>query len=151
MSMANISNQNGSEESIWIFRGPQEPPLLDWTTVQVLEFGAQKYPNHTAVISSWQALTSTYQELQQDVKYLAGVLLASGISHGDRVMVLAGNSMEFVHIYLATTYIGAIFTVINPIFTIKEVASAIELIGKLKILRVKLALSKQRCNIVFCY
>jgi long-chain acyl-CoA synthetase len=144
--MANGLNQNGSEEATWVFHGPREPPLLDWTTVQLLDFGAQKHPNHTAVISSWQGLTFTYQELQQDVKYLAGVLLASGISHGDRVMVLAGNSIEFVHIYLATTYIGAIFTIINPMFTIKEVTSAIELIGKLERLRANCAFSKQGCN-----
>lgn len=128
--MAIDLNQNGSQEDTSIFHGPREPPLLDWTTIQPIEFGAQHYPNHTAVISSWQGLRSTYQELQKDVEYLARVLLASGISHGDRVMVLAGNSMEFIHIYLATTYIGAIFTIINPMFTIKEVASAIELIGK---------------------
>lgn len=128
--MAIDLNQNSSQEATSIFHGPREPPLLNWTTAQLLEFGAQHYPNHTAVISSWQGLRSTYQDLQKDVQQIARVILASGVSHGDRVMVLAGNSIEFVHIYLATTYIGAIFTIINPMFTIKEIASAIELIGR---------------------
>ncbi|KKK13972.1 hypothetical protein ARAM_000223 [Aspergillus rambellii] len=126
--MAIELTKNGSEESAWVFHGPKEPPLLDWDTAQLIQFGALNYPTHTAIISSWQGKRSTYQELQQDVQSLVRVLLAFGVQHGDRLMVLAGNSIEFVHLYLATTYIGAIFTIINPMFTIKEVSAAVELI-----------------------
>jgi hypothetical protein len=66
--MAIDLNQIGSQETTSIFRGPQEPPLWDWTTTQLLEFGVLHYPNHTAVIYLWQRLKSTYQELQKDVE-----------------------------------------------------------------------------------
>ncbi|GAM42407.1 AMP dependent CoA ligase [Talaromyces pinophilus] len=100
--MAIDLNQIGSQETTSIFRGPQEPPLWDWTTTQLLEFGVLHYPNHTARPAS-ATVTVLWFSLE--------------------------TVLEFVHIYLATIYIGAIFTIINPMFTIKEIASAIELIG----------------------
>jgi fatty-acyl-CoA synthase len=55
----------------------------------------------------------TYAMLQDLVEETAGALHARGISYGDRVAVLAKNSLEYVQLYFATAAIGAILVPLN--------------------------------------
>jgi len=50
----------------------------------------------------------SYTELHQDVRTLAQGLLAHGITHGDRIGILAENSYAWLLADLAITHIGAI-------------------------------------------
>jgi acyl-CoA synthetase (AMP-forming)/AMP-acid ligase II len=55
----------------------------------------------------------TYQALQELIEQTAGALSARGIGYGDRVAVLAKNSLEYVQLYFATASIGAILVPLN--------------------------------------
>jgi fatty-acyl-CoA synthase len=55
----------------------------------------------------------TYRALQDLVETTAGALAARGISRGDRVAVLAKNSLEYVQLYFATASLGAILVPLN--------------------------------------
>ncbi|KAA9160067.1 AMP-binding protein [Amycolatopsis acidicola] len=55
----------------------------------------------------------TYAALQELIEQTAGALSARGISYGDRVAVLAKNSLEYVQLYFATAAIGAILVPLN--------------------------------------
>jgi acyl-CoA synthetase (AMP-forming)/AMP-acid ligase II len=55
----------------------------------------------------------TYAALQELVEETAGALTARGIGYGDRVAVLAKNSLEYVQLYFATASIGAILVPLN--------------------------------------
>ncbi|MDQ4115969.1 MAG: AMP-binding protein, partial [Actinomycetota bacterium] len=55
----------------------------------------------------------TYAELQDLIDCTAGALTARGVGHGDRVAVLAKNSLEYVQLYFATAAIGAILVPLN--------------------------------------
>jgi fatty-acyl-CoA synthase len=54
-----------------------------------------------------------YAELQDLVEQTAGALAARGIGLGDRVAVLAKNSLEYVQLYFATARLGAVLVPLN--------------------------------------
>jgi fatty-acyl-CoA synthase len=55
----------------------------------------------------------SYAALQDLVEETAGALHARGVDYGDRVAVLAKNSLEYVQLYFATASIGAILVPLN--------------------------------------
>ena len=57
--------------------------------------------------------THTYRDLWARVERTAGALAARGIGRGDRVAVLAKNSLEYVQLYFATAAIGAMLVPLN--------------------------------------
>jgi acyl-CoA synthetase (AMP-forming)/AMP-acid ligase II len=128
--MANLMVETTNEKSKHIFHGPKDPPLRDWITAQLLNYGAELYPQRAAIVASWQSKRLTYQELKEETKDLMRTLRSFGVKQGDRVVVLAGNSLEFVLLFLAITSLGAIFVIVNPTFTAKEVIDAVKLVGE---------------------
>jgi long-chain acyl-CoA synthetase len=66
----------------------------------------------TALI--WRNRVTTYGELGADVARFRGGLAASGVTAGDRVALVLGNSPHFVVAYLATVGLGAIAVPLNP-------------------------------------
>jgi long-chain acyl-CoA synthetase len=56
----------------------------------------------------------TYGELRSDVAVRRGGLHRLGVSAGDRVAVIAGNTVDAVATYLAVLGIGAILVPVNP-------------------------------------
>ena len=44
-------------------------------------------------------------------------------------MVLAGNCIEYIQLFFATTAIGAVFVVIDVNFTTEEVVKAVDFVG----------------------
>lgn len=55
----------------------------------------------------------SYAEAQRLIETTAGALAARGIGRGDRVAVLAKNSLEYVQLYFATAALGAILVPLN--------------------------------------
>ncbi|KAK3325558.1 hypothetical protein B0H66DRAFT_128622 [Apodospora peruviana] len=52
----------------------------------------------------------TYGELRQRAALLAGVMKARGVVKGDRVVVVGANSVETLLVWLATAWLGGIFS-----------------------------------------
>jgi fatty-acyl-CoA synthase len=59
------------------------------------------------------AESRTYAELDLEVDRLTSVLAGMGVSSGDRVVVLMGNSLEMVEVLIAVLRIGAIAVPVN--------------------------------------
>ncbi|KAI1441713.1 amp dependent CoA ligase [Annulohypoxylon stygium] len=110
----------------FVFEGPTSPPLQDINIGQLLDESCKKNHERVALVSRWQGERLTYQELHSSCQLIARRLLAIGVRPKDHVVVLAGNSIEYVQLFLATGAIGAIFSIINPTFTAEEVVNAVE-------------------------
>lgn len=95
--------------------GVTPQPIPDW-----LMHRANVLPTHLAVIAEGRALT--YAELEGRVSGLAGALRAAGIMLGDRVAVLATNSVELVEAIHAVPRSGAILVLLNCRLTADELA-----------------------------
>lgn len=113
-----------------ISHGPQEPPLLDWNTAGLLDFQSISYGEEVAVVSLHQNERLTYSELRNRIRKLAGRLLQNGTKPGDRIVLLAGNSIEFVVIFLATAAIGAISVITTTTSSADEFREAVNAVGK---------------------
>jgi acyl-CoA synthetase (AMP-forming)/AMP-acid ligase II len=64
----------------------------------------------------------TYAELLDTVPRVAGVLADHGVGPGDRVMLLAFNSVEWIVAFWATLYAGAVVVLANPWWSEEELA-----------------------------
>ncbi|ASJ75081.1 propionyl-CoA synthetase [Granulosicoccus antarcticus] len=80
---------------------------------------------HDSPVSSSQS-TLSYRELLDQVALFAGVLKASGIDRGDRVMVYMPMIPQAVIAILACARIGAVHTVVFGGFAAKELAIRID-------------------------
>ena len=63
----------------------------------------------------------SYAELEAGAAQIAGHLVASGVTPGDRVGLQAEKSVEAVMIYLGVLKAGAVFLPLNPAYTKAEV------------------------------
>ncbi|KAL4735233.1 hypothetical protein BDV11DRAFT_174031 [Aspergillus similis] len=102
--------------------------LTTLNTAQLLEQQRLRYPDKEAVLSKWQGASLTYETLNKSAREIAASLLRHGVRPGDRVVVLAGNSIEYVQLFFAASAIGAVFTIINPTFTPEEILPTIEFV-----------------------
>ncbi|KAH8882797.1 acetoacetate-CoA ligase [Thozetella sp. PMI_491] len=53
---------------------------------------------------------ATWGEIRRQAGRLASALQARGVTKGDRVVLVGGNSIEALEVYLATTWVGGIFS-----------------------------------------
>lgn len=113
----------------YIFQGPSSPQLIEFDTAKLLDQQQEHYGNKTAVISRWQGIKLTYSSLHATSRNVAQNLLYRGVGRGDHVVVLAGNSIEYVQLFFAVAGIGAIFSIINPTFTVEEVLDAVNFLS----------------------
>ncbi len=82
------------------------------TLAGVLATTARRTPNRLAL--KFGSRTHTYVELDARVNQLARVLAARGLAKGDRVLVISGNSDNFVIAVYAGLRLGAIVVPVNP-------------------------------------
>jgi len=68
----------------------------------------------------------TYAELAARIGTVAEALRQNGISRGDRVAIVLPNGLEFVTVFLALTWIGAVAAPLNPACTEPEHRFCIE-------------------------
>lgn len=94
--------------------------LYDYTVYSVLERNAVIYANRTALVLDDERIT--YKRLLEEVDKVAKGLLEAGVEKGDRVAVLAYNSLEYVLLYGACAKLGAILLLINWRLNPEEVA-----------------------------
>ncbi|NIH72468.1 class I adenylate-forming enzyme family protein [Auritidibacter ignavus] len=77
----------------------------------LIAVNARNLPQEPALTCS--ELTLNYQDLESYIEGVSNALLVAGVEHGDRVAVLAKNSLPFFGLYFATARIGAILVPLN--------------------------------------
>ncbi len=81
---------------------------------------AKRRPEHRALV--WGDSVDTFADLDRVVNRLANALTARGVGRGDRVMLFAHNSREFILCYFALAKIGAISVPANFMLNADELA-----------------------------
>ena len=85
--------------------------LYDYGIYQVIRRNAKVLVDKTALISGDNNIT--YGQLLDHVDQLASGLVRVGLKKGDRIGVLARNSLEYIYLYGAAAKIGAIMLPVN--------------------------------------
>src|SRR5207244_7743356 len=84
-------------------------PLMN--TAEFLMIASSVVPDRTAMVCRQRS--RTFAEMQERVNRLVDALQALGVAKGDKVSVMALNSMEYVEIYYAGAKLGAVFVPLN--------------------------------------
>jgi fatty-acyl-CoA synthase len=107
---------------------PGQPKTLELPKASVyanLVATAEKYPQRVAI--DYYGSRLTYSELKRQVDALAGFLQhAYGVAGGDRVMLYAQNSPQFVIAYYAILRADAVVVPVNPMNRTEELRHYIE-------------------------
>ena len=93
---------------------------------ELLRQAAARWPGKEAVVDRDQRLR--YEALNELVDRLAGGFIRYGIASGDRVGVMARNSLEQVATFLALNRIGAVTVTFNPQLTSGEMLPLCQLV-----------------------
>ena len=96
------------------------------TMGEVLRRTATRLPDKTAFILEDQSVT--YSQFNRRVNRLAHALLGLGLQPGDRVAVLAHNSIEFYEIYLALCKSRGVLVPFNILLVQRELARDLDYI-----------------------
>ena len=80
-------------------------------TAEFLMIASSVVPDRIAM--TCEGKTRTFAEMQDRVNRLANALQAMGVGKGDKVSVMALNSMEYVEVYYAGAKLGAVFVPLN--------------------------------------
>ena len=99
--------------------------LRDLTMYHIIQHNARIFSDQPAIIS--QEKSVTHAEFLNRVERLAQGLARNGIGKGDRICILAQNSMEYFDLYGACAITGAIAYPINWRLSAEEVQHVIEL------------------------
>lgn len=91
---------------------------------EMLRAHARTSPNKAAI--RFQGADISYSELDRRADAVAGALVASGISPGDRIAYLGRNHAHFFELLFGAARSGAVLTPINHRLTTPEVAHIVE-------------------------
>ncbi len=94
--------------------------LRDFTLFDVVRRNARLYPNRIAFIFGSERIT--HAAVLARAVHLAAGLAHAGIRPGDRIVMLSQNNLEFIDLYGAAAYLGAIVVPINWRLKADEVA-----------------------------
>jgi len=117
-------------KTLSLVHGPTEPALVDWTLANLLNEQCTTAGDRQCLIVPFSNTNWTFSELRQHARNLAKGLLALGLRRGDRIGILAGNCEEYVTVFYACGYIGAILVVLNSTYTAAEAKYALNHSGK---------------------
>lgn len=81
--------------------------ITDW-----IHHAAQLWPDHEYLRQVDQTLT--YAQTWQRIGSISSWLHSQGVGRGDRVIIIAENSVEVVLLFFATAQIGAIAVILHP-------------------------------------
>jgi len=84
------------------------------------QFWARWQPDATAI--RWAGSDISWSELDASTDALAAGLAERGITHGDRIAILAGNCPQWCEVSVAAWKLGAVIVPVNTRFTATEVA-----------------------------
>ena len=80
-------------------------------TAEFLMIASSVVPDRVAM--TCEGKTRSFAEMQDRVNRLANALQAMGVGKGDKISVMALNSMEYVEVYYAGAKLGAVFVPLN--------------------------------------
>jgi len=92
---------------------------------QLFATAARLYPERTALVEGTRSLS--YAALNARVNRLAALLQARGLGHGDRLAILARNSIAFVETELAAAKLGIVTVALNWRLSPGELAHCLDL------------------------
>ncbi|TVT18961.1 AMP-binding protein [Amycolatopsis rhizosphaerae] len=95
-------------------------PLGEIAIPEHVAHWARRYPDRPAI--EFEGRTTTYGELDELTRRLAGWLESAGVRAGDRVGVYLPNTPQFVVAMLAALRLGAVHVPVNPMFQTAELA-----------------------------
>ncbi|HQN12488.1 MAG TPA: long-chain fatty acid--CoA ligase [Quisquiliibacterium sp.] len=108
-----MSEPARAHDAVWPRRVPRSIPLPQTTLWDNLEISARRYPERHALVSFGQGIS--YAALLRQALALAGWLQrAAGVAAGDRVLLMAQNSPQFVVAFYAIMRAGAVVVPVNP-------------------------------------
>lgn len=90
----------------------------------ILEHNARTHPSRVALVSSKEEVT--YRQLRDRVGGYASVLRSGGIGMGDRVAILAQNSILYLEALFAVTRAGAALVPLNHLLIGRELVAILE-------------------------
>ncbi|KAJ7565678.1 hypothetical protein O6H91_02G070700 [Diphasiastrum complanatum] len=82
--------------------------------------------NRKALVDASTGRSLTYEDLHGLIRAAAAGISQMGIGHGDVVMIVAPNSMDYIVSMLVVMVAGAIVTTVNPVYTVAEVANQVK-------------------------
>lgn len=90
------------------------------TIAQLLHERAQQLGDKLFLLCEGEELT--YAEMNERARRVAGNCVARGIGKGDKVVLLMGNCVEFVAVFLGAGRVGAVVVPVNPMLKPVELA-----------------------------
>ena len=92
------------------------PDRSTWTLPAVLRDRAVTHADAVFLDVPFQGVTLTYTQTLDAAERIGGALLAGGCVPGDRVLIMAGNSAEFVLAWLGTAVAGLVEVPVNTAY-----------------------------------
>ena len=102
-------------------------PYPQKTLVDIVTETAQQRPDHTALIFKGAKLT--YHEFERLTNAFAAALVSLGVHKGDRVAIVVPNSPQGLIAQFGAWKAGAIAVPLNPVYTERELESALNECG----------------------
>jgi long-chain acyl-CoA synthetase len=91
------------------------------TVADLLTDAATEHPDKVALVEA-EGRARTWRELDDEVSRVATGLITAGVIAGHRVMIAAGNRIEFVTAYLGAQRAQAVAVPVNPRSTVDELS-----------------------------
>jgi crotonobetaine/carnitine-CoA ligase len=95
---------------------PTFPDRGGWTLARVLRHHATTRPDATFLVTPEEGRQWTYAETLAEAETVAGEFVTAGAQPGDRVLIMAANSSQFVRTWLATAVSGLVEVPINTAY-----------------------------------
>jgi 4-coumarate--CoA ligase len=95
---------------------PNHMPLHEYCFAKAAEV-----PDAPCLIAAATGRTYTFAETKLLCQKAAAALHGLGVGHGDRIMVLLQNSVEFAVAFFGASILGAVSTAANPFCTAQEI------------------------------
>ncbi|MEV0400402.1 AMP-binding protein [Actinoallomurus sp. NPDC050550] len=95
---------------------PVFPDQRDWTLATVLRHQARHRPDATFLDTPEEGLSWTYAQALEQAESVADRLARAGADAGDRVLVMAANSSQFVRTWLGTGVGGYVEVPVNTAY-----------------------------------
>ena len=88
----------------------------DWTLPRVLRARASEQPDACYLVAPLEGASWTYAEILAQAERVGGALHAAGARFGDRVLILAANSSQFVRSWLGSVLGGLVEVPVNTAY-----------------------------------
>jgi len=96
----------------------EEVPVVNVT--ELLEERARQYGQRTFLIC--EDTNYSFETICENSARVAVNLAAHGVGRGDKVVLLMGNSLEFLYVFLGAGRIGAVIVPVNPTLKPDEIS-----------------------------